>query len=60
MNSTYFVGPGWVPPADDLSVPQVFLDGTFRHVSAPVERPDIPCMIEETTGRRVYMNEVCR
>lgn len=58
MSANFFVGPSWVPPADDLTIPQVFLDGTFRHASVPVERPDIPSMIDELTGRRIFMTEV--
>ncbi|KAF9466147.1 phenylacetyl-CoA ligase [Collybia nuda] len=58
MNTNFFVGPNWVPPPDNLTIPQVFLDGTFRHAAVPVETPDIPCMIEEMTGRKIFITEL--
>ncbi|KAI0686321.1 phenylacetyl-CoA ligase [Cytidiella melzeri] len=46
----------YVAPPDDLTVPQFVFD--YTHPTRP-ERPlDLPCMVEDETGREVYLHQL--
>lgn len=60
MALIHFTAPALPEIPDNITVPQFFLDDTststvFRH---PPRSPQIPSLIEEDTGRRVYYEEV--
>lgn len=45
-------------PPDNLTVPQFFLDGLGTHPTRPDRTADLPCLIDEETGRVVFLHEV--
>ncbi|PFH46943.1 hypothetical protein AMATHDRAFT_198749 [Amanita thiersii Skay4041] len=47
-----------VPPPDDVTIPEFFLDGKRRHPTEPMVDREIPSLIEENTGRRIFLGEV--
>jgi 4-coumarate--CoA ligase len=47
-----------LPPPDNLTIPEFFLDGKFRHPVEPSVEKEIPCIIDESDGRRIYLSEV--
>lgn len=53
------LGPVFVPPPADLTLPQVFLDGKLKHPTTTQENPLIPTLIDAETGRTVFLSEVC-
>ena len=48
----------FVAPAIDVTLPQVFLDGRLDHPTMTPSVPNIPCMIDDKTGREIYLDEV--
>ena len=50
-----------LPPdiPDSLTVPQFLLDD-FVHMTRPTRSANIPCLIDDTSGRMVFMHEVSR
>ncbi|KAJ7768281.1 acetyl-CoA synthetase-like protein [Mycena metata] len=51
-------GPTLVPPPDDLTVPQFFLDGSSRHVTQPERLVGTPCLIDDDSGQKVMLEEL--
>ncbi len=51
-------GPPFVPPPDDLTIPQFILDGVGAHFTRLVRPVESPCFIDEENGRAIYLNEV--
>ena len=51
-------GPPLVPPRDDLTVPQFILDDPVAHPSKPPRQAEVPCFIDERSGKRAYLAEV--
>ena len=41
---------------DDVTVPQFIFDGT--HETRPARRPEIPWLVEDATGRKIFEDEV--
>ena len=48
----------FVTPVNDLTLPQVFLDEELDHPTVTPSAPKIPCMIDDKTGRKIYLDEV--
>lgn len=48
----------YVEPRDDLTIPQFVFSETFEHPTKSADVGKFPCMIEEETGRKVYLSEV--
>ncbi|KAI0634357.1 phenylacetyl-CoA ligase [Trametes polyzona] len=48
----------YVEPRDDLTIPQFVFSETFAHPTKSVHVGKFPCMIEEETGRKVYLSEL--
>lgn len=42
----------------NLSVPRFLLDG-YCHTTRPERPKAIPCLIDDTTGEKVFIEEVC-
>ncbi|KAJ7100658.1 phenylacetyl-CoA ligase [Mycena belliarum] len=51
-------GPTLVAPPDHLSVPQFLLDGLDWHVTYPGRLASTPCLIDEESGQKVFLEEV--
>lgn len=58
MSIIHSTAPPLIPFPDNLTVPQFFLDGRVSHPTEPIVAKDIPCMIDESNGRRIYLSEV--
>jgi len=43
---------------DNLTVPQFLLDDTYGHGTRPTRTPDTPCIIDNETGRKVFLDEL--
>lgn len=56
----HFRSPGnpFVPPADNLTIPQAFIDARLDHLTRPRSVAEPPTLIEEHTGRNIYREEV--
>ncbi|KAI0827291.1 phenylacetyl-CoA ligase [Trametes gibbosa] len=48
----------YVEPRDDLTIPQFVFSETFAHPTKSAHTGRFPCMIEEETGRKVYLSEL--
>ncbi|EIW53297.1 phenylacetyl-CoA ligase [Trametes versicolor FP-101664 SS1] len=48
----------YVEPRDDLTIPQFVFSETFEHPTKSADVGKFPCMIEEETGRKVYLSEL--
>ncbi|KAI0672229.1 phenylacetyl-CoA ligase [Trametes maxima] len=48
----------YVEPADDLTIPQFVFSDAFAHPTKSASIGKFPCMIEEDTGRKVYLSEL--
>ncbi|KAI0363964.1 hypothetical protein BV20DRAFT_1116605 [Pilatotrama ljubarskyi] len=48
----------YVEPQDDLTIPEFVFSDTFEHPAESAHVGKIPCMIEEDTGRKVYLSEL--
>ncbi|KAI8989046.1 phenylacetyl-CoA ligase [Trametes punicea] len=48
----------YVAPRDNLSIPQFVFSEAFEHPTRSSEIGKYPCMIEEETGRKVYLSEL--
>lgn len=46
----------FIPPVDNLTLPQLIFD--YAHPTRPQRPADVPCMIDDETGRRVFLSEV--
>lgn len=51
-------GPTLVAPPDHLSVPQFLLDGLDWHVTYPGRLASTPCLIDEESGQKVFLEEL--
>ncbi|KAJ7489366.1 acetyl-CoA synthetase-like protein [Mycena latifolia] len=51
-------GPSLVDPPDDLTVPQFLLDGLCRHVTHPRRLASTPCLIDDDSGQKVFLQEL--
>lgn len=51
-------GPRLVNPPDDLTVPQFLLDGLCQHETHPQRLASTPCLIDDDTGQKVFLEEV--
>ncbi|KAJ7182711.1 amp dependent CoA ligase [Mycena crocata] len=47
-----------VSPPDDLTVPQFLLDSIYRHVTRPRRLADTPCLIDDDTGQKIFLEEL--
>ncbi|KAJ7604638.1 phenylacetyl-CoA ligase [Roridomyces roridus] len=47
-----------VPPPDNLSVAQFLLDGLGNHVTRAQRSASTPCLIDDDSGQRVYLEEL--
>ncbi|KAJ7621245.1 phenylacetyl-CoA ligase [Roridomyces roridus] len=47
-----------VPPPDNLSVAQFLLDGLDNHVTRAQRSASTPCLIDDDSGQRVYLEEL--
>ena len=52
------LAPAFLAPRDDLTLPQFILDNLDSHFTRPTRAMNMPCLIEEESGRAVYMAEV--
>ncbi|KAJ7088641.1 phenylacetyl-CoA ligase [Mycena epipterygia] len=57
MAHTYS-GPTLVNPPDDLTVPQFLLDGLCQHETHPQRLAGTPCLIDDVTGQKVFLEEL--
>ncbi|KAJ7472321.1 phenylacetyl-CoA ligase [Mycena galericulata] len=57
MTSTHS-GPALVTPPDNLTVAQFLLDSVYTHVTHPQRLASIPCLIDDDSGRRVFLEEL--
>lgn len=48
----------FIPPRDDLTIPQVIIDGKLNHVIRSRSDGEYPWFIEEATGRTIWKEEV--
>ncbi|TBU58568.1 phenylacetyl-CoA ligase [Dichomitus squalens] len=48
----------FVPPRDDLTLPQFILDDLDAHFTKPTRQADVPCLIEDESGRALYVAEL--
>ncbi|KAI9056488.1 phenylacetyl-CoA ligase [Trametes sanguinea] len=48
----------YVEPRDNLTIPQFVFSETFEHPTKSSQIGKYPCMIEEDTGRKVYLSEL--
>ncbi|KAH9950863.1 phenylacetyl-CoA ligase [Amylocystis lapponica] len=48
----------WVPPPANLTLPQFMLDELHAHPTRPVRLADTPCIIDEESGKKVYLDEL--
>ena len=46
----------YIAPPDDLTVPQLIFD--YEHPTRPARPADLPCLIDDESGRSVLMAEV--
>lgn len=46
----------YLAPPDDLTVPQLMF--SYDHPTRPVRPKDLPCLIDDETGRAVYFEDV--
>jgi 4-coumarate--CoA ligase len=46
----------YTAPSDDLTVPEFIFD--YKHPHRPARPSNLPCMINDETGREVYLQEV--
>ncbi|KAI0708462.1 hypothetical protein C8Q76DRAFT_744468 [Earliella scabrosa] len=51
-------GPPLVLPRDDLTLPQFVLDNIDVHQTKPKRPDNVPCFIDEGTGRRTHLPEI--
>ncbi|TFK86475.1 phenylacetyl-CoA ligase [Polyporus arcularius HHB13444] len=51
-------GPPFVPPPDDVTIPQFILDGIGAHFTRLVRPVECPCFIDEESGRAIYLHEL--
>ena len=51
-------GPQFVPPRDDITLPQFILDDAGAERTRPVRPAHVPCLIDSETGKAVYLEEV--
>ena len=51
-------GPPFVPPRDDITLPQFILDDVGAERTRPVRPAHVPCLIDSETGKTVYLDEV--
>ncbi|KAJ7750426.1 phenylacetyl-CoA ligase [Mycena maculata] len=51
-------GPTLVSPPDNLTVPQFLLDGLYTHVTHPQRMASTPCLIDDETGQRTFLEEL--
>ena len=51
-------GPQFVPPRDDITLPQFILDDVGAESTRPVRPAHVPCLIDSETGKAVYLEEV--
>ncbi|KAM6501710.1 phenylacetyl-CoA ligase [Amanita muscaria] len=58
MSIIHPTAPPLVPFPDNVTIPQFFLDGRVSHPTEPIVAKDIPCMIDESNGRRIYLSEL--
>ena len=57
---SFFTSPiPYVEPRDNFTIPQFVFSETFEHPTKSSQIGKYPCMIEEETGRKVYLSEVC-
>ncbi|KAF8634286.1 hypothetical protein AX17_004241 [Amanita inopinata Kibby_2008] len=47
-----------IQPPDSLTIPEFFLDGKQRHPTEPPVEKEVPCLIDESNGRRIYLAEL--
>ena len=45
-------------PRDDLTIPQFFLDHPDGHFTRPTRSDNVPCIVDELSGKVFYLNEV--
>ncbi|KAI0827049.1 phenylacetyl-CoA ligase [Trametes gibbosa] len=50
--------PPLVLPPDDLSIPQFFLADRKLHSTRPDRPPHVPCLIDEESGRPIFLAEL--
>ncbi|KIY52153.1 acetyl-CoA synthetase-like protein [Fistulina hepatica ATCC 64428] len=51
--------PSFLEPSDSVTVPQFMFDEIHRHPTRSAKRdPDIPCLIDDDTGRKLYPSEL--
>ncbi|KAI0332187.1 phenylacetyl-CoA ligase [Cubamyces sp. BRFM 1775] len=56
---SFFTSPiPYVEPRDNLTIPQFVFSETFEHPTKSSQIGRYPCMIEEETGRKVYLSEL--
>ncbi|PIL26715.1 transporter [Ganoderma sinense ZZ0214-1] len=51
-------GPRFVPPRDDITLPQFILDDVGAERTRPVRPAHVPCLIDSETGKIVYLEEL--
>ncbi|KAI1785728.1 phenylacetyl-CoA ligase [Ganoderma leucocontextum] len=51
-------GPPFVPPRDDMTLPQFILDDVDAERTRPVRPAHVPCLIDSETGKAVHLGEV--
>ena len=51
-------GPPFVPPRNDITLPQFILDDVGAERTRPVRPAHVPCLIDSETGKTVYLDEV--
>ena len=51
-------GPQFVPPRDDITLPQFILDDVGAERTRPVRPAHVPCLIDSETGKAVFLEEV--
>ncbi|KAI0657594.1 phenylacetyl-CoA ligase [Cubamyces menziesii] len=56
---SFFTSPiPYVEPRDNFTIPQFVFSETFEHPTKSSQIGKYPCMIEEETGRKVYLSEL--
>lgn len=47
-----------VLPRDDLTIPQFFLDQPSGHFTRPARPDNVPCLVDELSGKTLYFDDV--
>ena len=48
----------FVPPRDDMTIPQFILDDVGAEPTRPARPAYVPCLIDAETGKAVHLEEV--